>query len=187
MPDSVKCRRDIKSDDEWFSEVLKRGWPDMKGLIWMRVLHKNHNCVNHPCFVIKTLLMTFLQGLRMRSHNPTGNIRERRVSRWPSQFPTRWWWHCSQSTCESVSLHCWVLLLSISTRSFRCCSYNPSGVPWLPFMITCPPSLTTSGLSPSLPPSQPVEASLATLTIRLLACPVATHPARTGQPGLAHL
>ena len=29
MPDSVKCLRDIKSDDEWFSEVLKRGWPDM--------------------------------------------------------------------------------------------------------------------------------------------------------------
>ena len=29
MPDSVKCLRDIKSDDEWFSEVPKRGWPGM--------------------------------------------------------------------------------------------------------------------------------------------------------------
>ena len=29
MPDSVKCLRDIKSNDEWFSEVPKRGWPSM--------------------------------------------------------------------------------------------------------------------------------------------------------------
>ena len=29
MPDSVKCLRYIKSDDEWFSEVPKRGWPGM--------------------------------------------------------------------------------------------------------------------------------------------------------------
>ena len=27
MPDSVKCLRDIKSNNEWFSEVPKRGWP----------------------------------------------------------------------------------------------------------------------------------------------------------------
>ena len=29
MPDSVKCLGDIKSDDEWFSEAPKRGWPGM--------------------------------------------------------------------------------------------------------------------------------------------------------------
>ena len=29
MPDSVKCLRDIGSDDKWFSEVPKRRWPGM--------------------------------------------------------------------------------------------------------------------------------------------------------------
>ena len=29
MPDSARCLRDVKSDDEWFSEVPKRGWLGM--------------------------------------------------------------------------------------------------------------------------------------------------------------
>ena len=54
MPDSVKCLRDIKSDDERFSEVPKRGKPGMSKVGKMIPCR---SCLTEAMLVIKKRLL----------------------------------------------------------------------------------------------------------------------------------